>query len=197
MEPDAAAIRASVRERFGRLARDPASERKFPVGRGSARAMGYPEADLDALPASCVDRFAGVGDPLALGPVPRGGRVLDLGSGSGLDALRAARAAGPGGFVLGLDMTPPMAAAAAGAAREAGIGNAAFALGLAGALPLRDASVDLVLSNGVLNLCPDKEAVLAEVRRVLRPGGRLQAADIVLEDGVSPAEVARAGAWSD
>ncbi len=190
MEPDAAAIRASVRDRFAAVARDPATERRFPLGRASALALGYGAADLDALPAASVARFAGVGDPLApsMGGVAAGEGVLDLGCGSGVDLLRASRVRGV--RALGIDMTPGMLAAA----RSAGARVAAGALE---ALPVRDGWADLVITNGVLNLCPDKERVLAEAFRALRPGGRLRAADVVLDDGVDRATAARLGAWSD
>jgi len=183
-------IRAQVRARFGAVARDPRTERRFAMGRPSALALGYAGEELDALPAAAVERFAGVGCPLALGPIPEGGRVVDLGVGSGVDALLAARR---GARVTGIDMTPDMLRAAAGAAQ----GAAMFVRALAEDLPFRDRSFDAAVSNGVLNLCPDKARALAELARVLKPGAPLYAADILLEEGVDERTVRRLGAWSD
>ena len=183
-------IRGQVRSRFEAIARDPASERRFAMGRSSALALGYSAADLDALPAAAVDRFAGVGCPLALGPIPKRARVLDLGAGSGVDALLAARR---GARVTGIDMTPDMLRAAARAAQ----GAATFVRALAEDLPFGDRSFDAAVSNGVLNLCPDKPRALTELARVLKPGAPLYAADILLEDGVDEGTVKRLGAWSD
>lgn len=184
MESD---IRAQVRARFGAIARDPRVERRFAIGRPSALALGYVPKELDALPAGVVDRFAGVGCPLALGPIPKGARVLDVGAGSGVDALLAARR---GARVTGIDMTPEML-------RAAPRGEARFVRALAEDLPFADRSFDLALTNGVLNLCPDKPRALVELARVLKPGAPLYAADVLLEEGVSEETKKRLGAWSD
>ncbi len=183
-------ILRQVRARFGAVARDPSAERRFALGRASALALGYDPEELDALPPAAVDRFAGVGCPLSLGRIPEGARVLDLGSGAGMDALLAARR---GARVTGVDMTREMLRFAAGAA----CGAVRFVRSLAGRLPFADASFDMAISNGVLNLCPDKARVLGELARVLRPGAPLLAADILLEDDVDEAIVRRVGAWSD
>ena len=187
---DLSEIRHQVRARFGAVARDPTVERRFAIGRPSALALGYDPKDLDALPADVVDRFAGVGCPLALGPIPEGAHVLDLGAGSGVDAFLAARR---GARVTGVDMTPDMLRVAAGAARD----QIRFVRALAERLPFADGSFDAALSNGVLNLCPDKPGALAELARVLKPGAPLYAADILLEEGVDEETVGRLGAWSD
>jgi SAM-dependent methyltransferase len=183
-------IREEVQRRFGAIGREPGAERRFKLGRESALALGYDAKELDALPRAALDRFAGVGCPLSLGPIPARARVLDLGSGSGVDAVLAARR---DARVVGVDMTADMLRVAARAAQ----GRARFVRALAEGLPFRDASFDAAVTNGVLNLCPDKARALSEVARVLRPGAPLYAADILLEDSVDERTVGRLGAWSD
>lgn len=190
-------IQAGVRSRFGRIAAAPQQEQKFPLGPDSAKALGYDPAEIDRLPPSLTESFCGVGNPLSLGDLAPGQRVLDLGCGAGLDALLAARRVGPSGSVVGVDLTPPMVAKARTAAASLDVENVRFVLSSIETLPLADESFDVAISNGVLNLCPDKPAVLAEVFRVLRPAGRLQLADILLDDSVGAELLARKGAWSD
>jgi SAM-dependent methyltransferase len=190
-------IRAEIKRRFSAVAVAPQREMMFPVGPASAKVLGYDAAEIDALPASVTESFAGVGDPLALGPIGEGDTVLDLGSGAGLDSIRAARRVGAIGRVIGVDFSPEMIGKAKRNADAVGARNAEFRGGDADALPVEDNSVDVVISNGVFNLCLDKPKVLAELFRVLRPGGRLQMADILLQDGVTPEEVANKGTWSD
>ncbi|MFQ5862267.1 MAG: methyltransferase domain-containing protein [Candidatus Brocadiales bacterium] len=190
-------IQQMTRVRFSRIAKDPSSERKFPVGPESAKGLGYNPAEIDALPSSVTESFAGVGCTVALGPINEGEMVLDLGSGAGLDTILAARRVGPRGCVIGIDVTPEMVRKAEENRRQLGMENVEFRQGPAEQLPLKDVSVDLVLSNGVINLCPDKERVVSEIYRVLRPGGRLYVADITLEDGVDQATVEKLGIWSD
>lgn len=190
-------IKTAVKRRFVRLALTPQEEKKFPVGAASARRLGYDANEIDSLPAGADGVLRGRRHPLALGEPRPGEVVLDLGSGAGLDSVLAARRVGPTGRVVGLDFAPEMVAKARRNAEAAEVANAEFVAGDADALPLPDASVDVVISNGVLNLCPDKPGVLAEVFRVLRPGGRLQMADVLLHDEVTPEEVARLGEWSD
>jgi SAM-dependent methyltransferase len=190
-------IKAEIRDRFVRLALDPHQEKKFPVGPTSARRLGYDAEEIDSLLVAVTESFAGVGNPLALGQPRPGETVLDMGCGAGLDSLLAARRVGPAGKVVGVDFAAEMVTKARRNAALLSVVNAAFLHADAAALALPDAAVDVVLSNGVFNLCPDKSGVLTEVFRVLRPGGRLQMADILLEDGVSPEEVARRGRWSD
>jgi SAM-dependent methyltransferase len=190
-------IRASVIDRFRMVATAPDRERKFPVGPQTAKTLGYDPAEVDALPASVTESFCGVGHPFSLGEPQPGQTVLDLGCGAGLDTLLAARRVGTSGKVIGLDMTPEMVAKAGKYAESLGLMNVEFVMGEIEALPLTVSSADLVISNGVFNLCPDKPRVLREVLRVLNPGGRLQMADILLEPQVTPEEVASKGSWSD
>jgi arsenite methyltransferase len=190
-------IKATIAERFVKIALAPASEQKFPVGPDSAKRLGYDAAEIDALPPRVTESFAGVGNPLALGDPRPGEVVLDLGCGAGLDSILAARRVGPTGRVIGVDMTGPMVEKARANASAVSIGNAEFHRGEADRLPVGDGSVDVVISNGVFNLCPDKPRALAEVFRVLRPGGRLQMADILLDDRVTPEQLERMGTWSD
>jgi SAM-dependent methyltransferase len=197
MPTTAEEIRAAVEQRFAQVARSPEQERKFPVGPASAKKLGYDPEEIDALPTSVTESFCGVGNPLGLGAVRPGQVVLDLGSGPGLDSLLAARRVGPTGKVVGVDLCPEMVEKARRNAALLRLRNVEFVQAGIEKLPLTDASVDVAISNGVFNLCPDKPGVLAEVFRVLRPGGRLQMADILLHDDVTPEEVASKGEWSD
>ncbi len=197
MPTTAEEIRAAVEQRFAQVARAPEQERKFPVGPASAKKLGYDPPEIDALPPSVTESFCGVGNPLGLGEVCPGQTVLDLGSGPGLDSLLAARRVGPTGKVVGVDLCPEMVEKARRNGDLLGLRNVEFVQAGVEKLPLPNASVDVVISNGVFNLCPDKLGVLAEAFRVLRPGGRLQMADIFLHDDVTPEEVAGKGEWSD
>lgn len=189
--------RVAVKERFAAVAAEPGREGKFPVGPASAKRLGYDPEEIDALPATATESFCGVGNPLALGDLRPGQTVLDLGSGAGLDSLLAARRVGPTGRVVGVDFCPEMAAKARRNADLCDLRNIEFVGAGIEALPLPDEWADVVISNGVFNLCPDKPGVLVEAFRVLRPGGRLQMADVLLHDGVTPEQVACLGEWSD
>jgi SAM-dependent methyltransferase len=190
-------MQAAVKRRFAAVASEPQREKKFPVGPASARNLGYDSREIDALPPSATESFCGVGNPLKLGEIKPAEVILDLGSGAGLDSLLAARRVGQSGKVIGVDMCPEMVAKGRGNASRLGQSNVEFLNAEIEKLPLSDGSIDVVISNGVFNLCPDKRRVLAEAFRVLRPGGRLQMADILLHDEVSPEEVAQKGEWSD
>ena len=190
-------IRARIEERFVRVALEPQEKQPFSIGPDSAKRLGYDAAEIDALPPTVTESFAGVGNPLGLGEITPGQTVLDLGSGAGMDSLLAARRVGRAGKVIGVDVTEAMLAKARRNASALGVENVEFRRAEAADLPLPDGAVDVVISNGVFNLCLDKPKVLAEVFRVLKPGGRLQMADILLDDGVTPQEVERKGAWSD
>jgi len=196
MEQTPDKIRASVRERFSKIARSPETETGFAVGPKSAKALGYPAQEIDALPLAVTESFAGVGNPFSLGEIKPGQTVLDLGCGAGLDCLLAARRVGPSGRAIGVDMTPEMIHKATQNALALGLANAEFRQGDIESLPVESGTVDVAISNGVFNLCPDKPRVLAEVHRVLRPGGRLLMADIILEDHVSREKVRLLGSWS-
>ncbi|MEW5707893.1 MAG: MerC family mercury resistance protein [Pseudomonadota bacterium] len=174
------AILAAVREMYTAVATEPCGPFHFPVGRAACRAVGYPEEVLEALPETAVESFAGVGYPFRADAIRPGDTVLDIGSGSGTDALIASRIVGPRGRVWALDMTPAMAQKLRRLVASLGIANLQVIEGSAEAIPLPDASVDVVTSNGVLNLVPDKRRAAAEIFRVLRPGGRVQIADIVI-----------------
>jgi SAM-dependent methyltransferase len=189
-------IRASIRERYGRIARSPESEKDFAVGPASAKRLGYPPDDIDTLPLSVTESFAGVGFPFSLGCPRPSETVLDLGCGAGLDSIFAARMVGPAGKVIGVDLVPEMIDKAVGNARTVGAENVEFRHGDLECLPVADRTVDVAVSNGVFNLCPDKPKVVAEVFRVIRAGGRLLMADMLLEDHVTPEKVQLMGSWS-
>ncbi|MBX3603467.1 MAG: methyltransferase domain-containing protein [Rubrivivax sp.] len=196
--PDPAAVQAQVLRVYDRVARDPAAGFHFHVGADHAvQRLGYDAAALARLPARATARFAGVGHPFAAGRVPEGATVLDHACGAGTDLLLAALQAGPGGRAIGVDLTPAMREVASAAAAEAGLADRVQVLaGSFDDLPLADASVDVVLSNGVLNLAPDKPHVLREALRVLRPGGRLLLADVVLRRPLHEAARAQPALWA-
>jgi arsenite methyltransferase len=190
-------IKTEIKERFVRVALEPQVKQRHPIGPASAKRLGYDAVEIDAMPAQLTESFCGVGNPLALGELRPGETVLDIGCGAGLDIILAARRVGPLGRVVGVDLIEPMIEKAKANAVSAGVTNAEFHDGEADRLPVADGSVDVVISNGVFNLCFDKPKVLAEVFRVLRPGGYIQMADILLDDGVTPKQVERKGTWSD
>lgn len=197
MQEMSTALELAIRERFAALARNPREEKRFPVGPDSAQRLGYAVHDLKALPPTATESFAGVGNPLSLGALQPGQRVLDLGCGAGLDSLLAARQVTPGGTIIGVDMVEAMLAKSLRNAAATGVTNFVALLGHADALPLATASVDVVISNGVFNLCLNKQQVVTEIWRVLRTDGRLYMADILLEEHVTPAQLVGMGSWSD
>lgn len=194
---DAEKIHHQVQQRFASVAKNPTCEKRLRLGRSSALELGYDPAVLDTLPQDAVASFAGVGNPLALAPVTEGMAVLDLGCGAGVDTMIAARTVGPKGKVFAIDMTDEMVEKARRSCAEAGCDNVEISKSLANDLALDDASVDVAISNGVVNLCPDKQGVLRELFRVLKPGGRMQLADMSLVDEINPELLERVGEWSD
>jgi arsenite methyltransferase len=176
-------LRDQVRSTYDQVARDPGRHYHFHRGPEYAHDyLGYDRDELAALPVLSTERFAGVGNPLAIGPVHPGETVLDHACGAGMDLLLAARRTGPGGQAIGVDMTPAMVACTRRAVSQAGLDDRVEVhQGFYEELPVADASVDVVISNGVLNLAPEKRQVLGEIFRVLRPGGRLYLADVVVQ----------------
>jgi arsenite methyltransferase len=189
-------LRASIRAEYAAVAAEPDRGFLFHTGYRLAAILGYPQEWIETLPAGAVASMAGTGNPFALGDIQAGERAVDCGSGAGADALIAARLVGASGRVIGIDMTPEMLAKARASAAEAGLTNVEFREGILEALPVETGWADVVISNGVLNLVPDKAAALAEIHRVLRPGGRLQAADIVLERPVSASSKQDVSLWT-
>ena len=189
-------LRDEVREKYREVAQDPTAEYHFHTGRGHARRLGYPAWPLDELPEYACEAFAGVGNPFHWeGPKP-GERVVDLGSGAGMDSILAARWVGPDGHVLGVDMTPEMLQRSRSTAHRLGLPNVEFREGLIERLPVDDGWADIVISNGVINLVPDKLGVYREIFRVLRPGGRMAIADICVERPVPESALHDIDLWT-
>ena len=189
-------LRAEVKLKYREVATTPDKGFHFHTGRPLAAMLGYPLDVVDALPAEVVESFAGVNNPFSMGDLQPGQIVVDVGSGAGFDALLAARMVGPSGRVIGVDMTAEMREKAASNARLSGVANVEWRDGLAEELPLEDASADVVISNGAINLCPDKPAVYREIHRVLRPGGRIQISDVVVQKPVPADAKADIDLWT-
>ncbi len=185
-----------VKEMYREVAEEPFKEFHFETGRALAERLGYPADELDAIPAEAIDSFAGVGYYFELARIKPGETVVDLGSGSGMDSFLAARQTGESGRVLGIDMTEAQLAKSRRLASEHGIANVEFIEAHIEQLPLPNASADVVISNGVVNLAPDKAAVFAEAARVLRPGGRLALADIVTSTQLPVGVTCDASLWA-
>ena len=175
---DVETLRTQVRDKYRDVAEDPHGAHHFHTGRPLASRLGYDQTVVDALPDRAVESFAGVGNPFSLRRLEPGERVVDVGSGAGFDSFIAATQVGSTGRVIGIDMTPEMLAKSRVTGAQLEFGHVEFREGLAESLPVEDGWADVVISNGVINLCADKQAVFAEIRRVLRPGGVLQFADI-------------------
>src|SRR5947199_10529565 len=184
VEIDVEVLKSEIKKTYASVSQEPEKDFIFPTGRPWAEDLGYPE-ELANVPERAVGSFAGVANPWQLGRLAPGERVLDLGSGAGTDSLVAAQMVGEQGHVTGIDMTPQMLAKARAAAAELGATNVEFVEGEAERLAFADESFDVVLSNGVIDLIPDKDAVFAELHRVLAPGGRIQIADVTIQNPVS------------
>ncbi len=182
---DVELLKSAIRKTYASVSQEPERDFMFPTGRTWAADLEYPPALLERVPEGSAESFAGVANPFSLGVLAPGECVLDLGCGAGLDSLVAAQMVGPEGSVTGIDMTPEMLAKAQAGAADLGTGNATFVEGEAERLPFDDDSFDVVISNGVIDLIPDKDAVFAELHRVLRPGGRIQIADVTIQEPVS------------
>ena len=193
LSPDG--LRGAVRERYAAVAARPEGAYSFRVGRAFAQALGYPPELLDALPPAASEAFTGVATPVFRAELGPGETVLDLGCGGGLDLILAARGVGRRGRAIGVDMAEPMVARARGNLAALGLGQAGAVVAFAEALPLPDAAVDCVVANGILNLSPDKYAILAEVARVLRPGGRFILAETTLRHELPPGNIQSLEDW--
>jgi len=189
-------LREEIRKTYTDVSVDQSRDFIFPTGRAWAQELGYPEPELAHVPDATVESFAGVANHWALGRIAPGEVVLDLGCGAGTDLLIAAQMTGAGGRAIGVDMTTAMLERASASAREMGLVNVRFHEALIESLPLENASVDVVISNGVIDLVPDKDAVFDEIDRVLRPGGRLQFADVVIHQEVSEDARERIDLWT-
>ena len=193
---DQEALRREIRDKYRDVAVDPDRSFDFCTGRPLAERLGYPGSIVDALPDRAVESFAGVSNPFSLRHLKRGEKVVDVGSGAGFDAFVAAGQVGEKGRVIGIDMTPEMVAKSRASAGALGLKQVEFREGLAEALPVEDGWADVVISNGAINLCADKRTVLAEIHRVLRPGGALQFADVANGRPVPPEALRDIDLWA-
>jgi len=194
VDPDT--LRQQVRDKYRDVALTPYAEHHFHTGRPLAARLLYEQAVVDQFPDSAVESFAGVGNPFSLRRLAPGERVVDVGSGAGFDSFIAAGQVGVTGSVVGIDMTPEMLTKSRLTAAELGFAHVSFHDGLAEAIPVEDGWADAVISNGVINLCADKQAVFAEIHRVLRPGGVLQFADIANGRPVPPDALRDVDLWT-
>ena len=194
---DPLALREEVKSKYRAVAVDPHGSYHFHTGRPLARRLGYDEAVVTALPNSAVEAFSGRGNPFSLGRLKPGERVVDLGFGGGFDCFVAAGQVEPEGRVVGVDMSEEMLGRSRAAATAMGLHNVEFREGVIEDLPIENGSTDVVISNGVINLCADKRRVFAEVMRVLKPGGRLQFADIANGKEIPPGALHNIDLWTD
>jgi arsenite methyltransferase len=193
---DLGSLREAIREEYAEVASNPTKGFHFHTGRPLAHMLEYAEEWLEGIPESSIESFAGTGNPFSLGEILPGERVVDVGCGAGIDSLIAAKKVGSDGQVIGVDMTPSMLEKARHAAHEAELKNVEFREGFAEALPVDEGWADVVISNGVLNLMPDKDTVLQEVCRVLKSGGRLQIGDILVQKAVPESAKRKIDLWT-
>jgi SAM-dependent methyltransferase len=195
-ELDVEVLREAIQEEYAEVAANPQKGFHFHTGRPLARMLEYADEWLEGIPESSIECFAGTGNPFSLGEILPGERVVDVGCGAGIDSLIAAKKVGPDGRVIGVDMTPSMLQKARQAAKETGLANVEFREGYAEELPIADGWADAVISNGVLNLMPDKAAALEEMARVLKSGGRLQIGDILVQKAVPESAKRKIDLWT-
>ena len=193
---DVDVLRQAIQEEYKEVASHPHKGFHFHTGHPLARMLEYRDEWLEGIPESCIESFAGTGNPFSLGELGSGERVVDVGCGAGIDSLIAAKKVGPDGRVIGVDMTPSMLKKARQAADKAELKNVEFRQGYAEAIPVDDGWADVVISNGVLNLMPDKAAALEEMSRVLKPGGRLQIGDILVQKAVPESAKRKIDLWT-
>jgi arsenite methyltransferase len=194
---DSGTLREQVKEKYRAVAVNPHGSFHFHTGRAQAARLGYDERLIASFPDSAVESFVGVANPFTLRSLSEGERVVDLGSGGGFDSFVAATQVGPKGHVIGVDMTEEMLARARRAAEESGLKHVEFREGLIEDLPVETGWADVVISNGVINLCADKRLIFAEIQRVLRPGGNLQFADIANGKPVPESAIRNIDLWTD
>jgi len=193
---DAVALREEVKLKYKEVAIDPSGTFHFHTGRPLARRLGYDDEVVGALPDAAVESFAGVGNPFSLRTLEKGERVVDVGSGGGFDCFIAADQVGSDGQVVGIDMTDEMLEKSRGTASDMGLGNVEFREGLLEDMPIEDGWADVVISNGVINLCADKPHVMTEISRILKPGGILQFADIANGQPVPESATSNIDLWT-
>lgn len=197
VELDTSVLRSEISKIYSRVAAEPGGDFHFHRGPAyAAEFLGYDAAELAALPAECAASFAGIGNPHSIAPIVAGETVLDVGCGAGMDLLLAARRTGVSGRAIGIDMTEAMRDRAMNCAAAAGLANVEVHKADATAIPLPDGAADVVISNGVLNLVPEKDKAFREIYRVLRPGGRLQLADIALDVDLEPGARRNIDLWT-
>jgi SAM-dependent methyltransferase len=193
---DLETLRCEISKEYAEVASNPTKGFHFHTGRKLAKILGYSDDHLAGVPERSIESFAGTGNPFSMGDIHPGENVVDIGSGAGIDNLIAARMTGPSGKVMGTDMTPHMLDRARAAAGEAGLENVEFHRGHAESLPVPDGWGDVVISNGVVNLCPDKSVLFREMHRVLKPGGRLQIGDILVQKEVPQSAKDKIELWT-
>jgi arsenite methyltransferase len=193
---DPVALREEVKSKYREVATNPHGEFHFHTGRRAAKRLGYDSAVVDRMPDAAVESFAGVANPFSLRPLEAGEKVVDAGSGAGFDCFVAAQQVGPGGKVVGVDMLAEMLQKSRASAEQMGLRHVEFREGLLEDMPVEDGWADVVISNGVINLCADKKRTFQEIWRVLRPGGRLQFADIANGKPVPASAVRNIDLWT-